>query len=66
MNQRTEVLLYLKLNGSITPLDALQEFGCFRLAARIEELRARGHEIETIMERHKNGSHAKYVLKEVV
>lgn len=28
---------------------ALNSYGCMRLAARIEELRARGHRIETDM-----------------
>jgi len=34
------------LNGKgITPLQALDKFGCFRLAARIHELRSMGHNI---------------------
>lgn len=31
--------------GSITPLDALREFSCMRLAARILDLKKRGYEI---------------------
>ena len=33
----------------ITPLDALNEAGCFRLAARIADLRAMGYRIESRM-----------------
>lgn len=31
----------------LTPIDALNGIGCFRLAARISDLRQCGHEIET-------------------
>ncbi len=31
----------------ITALDALYKLGCFRFAARIQELRMRGHKIHT-------------------
>jgi hypothetical protein len=34
--------------GTITPQLALREYGCFRLAARIEEIRKAGHQVETI------------------
>lgn len=43
--QRERVLMYLKEFGSITPLQALKEFGIMRLAARIWELRKRGYNI---------------------
>lgn len=39
------ILLYLKEHGSITALDAIREFGCMRLAARISDLRERGYDI---------------------
>ena len=32
----------------LTPLDALMKYGCFRLSARINELRQIGYHIETI------------------
>lgn len=45
---QTEMTLeYLKRFGSITPLEALSAFGCFRLSARISDLRADGYEIST-------------------
>jgi len=31
----------------LTPLEALHGCGCFRLAARIKELRKQGHDIKT-------------------
>jgi hypothetical protein len=62
VNQNEIVLHKLKAGESITAKDALQ-FGCFRLAARVRDLRERGVEIRTIKERNANGSyHARYVL----
>ena len=40
-------LEYMNLNGSITPLEALTAFGCFRLAAVICDLRKAGVDIDT-------------------
>ena len=45
MTQTEAVLDYLNQYGSITPLDALREIGCFRLAARIHDLEKQGHVI---------------------
>lgn len=46
---RTQVLHHLKSGKSITPTEALDLFGCFRLGARIFELREEGHPIEKQM-----------------
>lgn len=44
------------LNGySITQLEALNQFGCFRLAARIANLRDEGFKIETKIVTLENG-----------
>ena len=64
MSQRMEILADLKRGKSITALDALQDYGCFRLAARIAELRQMGHDIEMELEPHSNGKHAKYRLRQ--
>ena len=48
--QKQDILKFLHENGSITPLDALKEFGCMRLAARICELVKEGYPISTEME----------------
>ena len=46
-NQKDACLAYLEEHDSITPLEALHEFGCFRLAAVIARLRDDGHIIRT-------------------
>ena len=45
MTQNAQILAHLKTGKRITPLDALREFGCFRLGARVFELKAEGHNI---------------------
>ena len=47
MTQTQRILIYLKTGKSLTPLEALNKFGCFRLAARIADLRRDGHTIWT-------------------
>lgn len=64
MSQAQTILAMLK-RGPVTPLDALQEAGCLRLAARIADLRAEGHDITTEEFKTPNGKHiARYHLKE--
>lgn len=46
-SQNEKILQYLKRGGKITPISALNMFGCFRLAARISDLRRDGHVIST-------------------
>lgn len=41
-NQTQLVLEYMKTHGSIDPLRAVNDLGCFRLAARIADLKAQG------------------------
>lgn len=45
--QTERILNYLSKNKRITPIEALEKFGCFRLAARIADLRKSGHTIWT-------------------
>ena len=53
--QTDRIQRYLEDFGSITPLDALREFGCMRLGARIWELRnKRGLPISTRYESYRN------------
>ncbi len=42
MNQTDLIRKHLERGRALTPLDALAKFGCFRLAARIGELREAG------------------------
>lgn len=67
-NQREKILQYIEENGSITPLDALREFGCMRLASRVSELKRDGFPISVKMETSKNRNgetvrYARYTLK---
>jgi hypothetical protein len=48
-DQASKILAHLQSGGKLTPLDALQKFGCFRLGARIFELKKAGHQIEKKM-----------------
>ena len=41
------LLEYLELYNSITPMEALNAFNCFRLGARVSDLRADGYDITT-------------------
>ncbi len=49
VTQTNEIKAYLKKGYRITPIDALQSFGCFRLAARIKEIRDEGMQVEKVM-----------------
>lgn len=49
MTQNEAILEALKKGKRLTPLDALCEFGCNRLAARILDLRLAGHDIRSQM-----------------
>jgi hypothetical protein len=62
MSQRDQILLHLQRRESITPMRALSLFGCFRLAARIAELRAAGHTIMTSTELRGDKRFARYWL----
>lgn len=45
--QNKRIEKYLLSGRTLTPLDALYEFSCFRLSARIYDLRKRGLDIES-------------------
>ena len=61
-SQKEQILDYLHEHGSITPMEALSEIGCFRLSGRIFELKAEGHDIQT-EQMFRNGKvFARYVL----
>jgi hypothetical protein len=46
-SQNAAIARYLEEGGRLTPLQALDLFGCFRLAARIDDLRKKGMDIQT-------------------
>lgn len=48
MSQNSRIADYLLQGNSITPIDALNLFGCFRLGARIADIKERyGWQIES-------------------
>ena len=47
MSQNKQIADYLNKGKKLTTLDALNKFGCFRLAARIADLRNEGMNIVT-------------------
>jgi len=55
------ILTHLQSGGSLTPRDALNLFGSFRLAAHIESLRKDGHNIFTHMVSENGKKYAKYI-----
>ena len=54
MTQCEKVLEYMKDFGSITPIEAMHDIGCMRLAARIADLREQGFPIGRRMKTSKN------------
>lgn len=49
MTQVEKIKRYMLENGSITAVDAMREFGCMRLAARIDEMIKGGENIRKTM-----------------
>tara|TARA_R110002012_G_scaffold276213_2_gene463108 strand:- start:1322 stop:1561 length:240 start_codon:yes stop_codon:yes gene_type:complete len=45
--QKNRILGYLQNGGKLTALNALQNFGCFRLASRIFDLKREGWAIKS-------------------
>lgn len=68
--QKETIIAHLRAYGSLNPLQALADYGIYRLGARISELRSDGWEIETTMIRIKSKitgkdvAFASYKLKE--
>lgn len=62
--QSSKILRYLMEHGSITGAEALNRFNCWRLSARIKDLRDAGVDITTIRVENlgNSGTHAKYIL----
>jgi len=48
-SQEARILDHFKKGGTLTHIEAEVKFGCARLAARVNALRRRGHEIESRM-----------------
>lgn len=62
-SQERQILDYLRKGYSITPIEALAKFGCFRLGARIWDLKQNGYNIVSDKKKIENGYVAEYSLK---
>lgn len=62
MSHEDLILAHLKSGKTITPLEALNLFGCFRLSGRILELRQAGYNIETEMIEENKKRFARYFI----
>lgn len=63
MTQCQKIVAYMKEHGSISPREAMLELNCYRLAARISDLRYMGYKILTKTEKAKEGGmYARYFL----
>jgi len=61
-SQTRTILRVLMSGGRITPLEALMQHGCFRLAARIADLRRDGWPIKMERVEHEGKHFAEYFL----
>lgn len=69
MTQCEKVLRHMEDYGSITPLEAMSEYGIMRLASRITDLKHLGFPVQRVMESSKNRygeptSYARYYLED--
>ena len=61
--QNKRIEKYLLSGRTLTPLDALYKFSCFRLSARIWDLRKRGLDIESRTRKITSDGKQKYVAE---
>lgn len=61
VTQASLIIEYLEEFGSITPLEAIRDIGCYRLSARISDIKDMGIPIKTEMVNVKNrrGKHSR-------
>lgn len=64
MSQCDKIVAYMKEHDGITQKEAVNAFGCYRLAARIHDLREDGYIIDSVREENNGyfGHHARYFL----
>jgi hypothetical protein len=61
-SQNAAILQALRRGDSITALEAIERFGSARLAARIADIRAMGHDVKTAWEKQGGKRFARYYL----
>ena len=59
-SQNQQILKHLQTGKSITPMEALDKYGCFRLASRINDLRNMGYNIQSELVHKNDAKFAKY------
>jgi len=62
-SQNKRIKKYLKSGKSLTALDALHEFNCFRISARIFDLKSQGVNIKTDLVEIKSGGVNKTIAR---
>ena len=62
-SQNDQILAHLQSGKSITPLEALGMYGCFRLGGRIYDLKQQGHPIITDKVKENGKTFASYRLE---
>lgn len=62
MSQNSSVLSYLRKHRKITPRDAIYKLDCYRLSARIYDLRRKGHLIHRVLASGSKKRYAVYTL----
>jgi hypothetical protein len=65
-SQKESIKRRLLIGLSITPIDALNLYNCFRLGARINDLRREGMFIDTTMVKNMGKRYASYSLKKKI
>lgn len=68
VTQCEKILKYMNEYGAITPIDALREFGCMRLASRITDLKKSGVAIkkEMVSAKNRDGETVRFALYKLV
>lgn len=68
VTQCEKILQYMTEYGGITPIDALREFGCMRLASRITDLKRSGVAIqkEMVSAKNRKGETVRFALYKLV
>ena len=68
MSDKDRLLAWLKSGRTITPLEAMNELGCYRLGARIWDLRREGYTIITTMveTKDRNGERCRFARYRLV
>jgi hypothetical protein len=62
MSQEQQLIRHLKSGKSINPMQALNMYGIFRLAARVHDLQCKGYLVNTTMVKRQGKRFAQYSL----